>query len=505
MIRKAIPATFALKLALLVLAASPSFAQDAADRSLQVSDQLRLQIRSNPDRFLERQLGILFRLAPDGELTPDAVQRYRRFRMAEFRAEALGAYLWMDLDGDGAVSGAEAATAIETVPEASRPDPDRIMSDVDADGNGTMSLDEMVAASSGQVDRKMERGDLTRGMLEFDMNGDGGVTARELSEAVKRIAAEPLPPRGRQRSRDTAAERNQPNCTYPRVPADAELVLIGSYEAGGLSPISVSGPDRETNIARIFVEPGDKPLFLIGVSYDPVIWRIEGSVDRVAGILAQRSGSGEDPGVGVAGLDRGKVAFLRDFHCLEYVYKTEDVGKIRLIAARIAAGTGHKVDHVVGKYKIGAIAVPSGGDVAMAGDGLLPPAPGTPDIGASRWTILNFAPNTVRLIERWFQRAAQMTRAGPTLAVADVVAPGPVIEYEVLPGKAGLDQLVASGAVVRTFGGRYRVTKEIPRFPPGLYGAHAVTFVIARGVKLPPGNPGHSRVYVEDPASLNGN
>jgi len=505
MIRNAIPATFGLTLTLSVLAASAAVAQDAADPSPQVSYDLRLEIRSNPDRFLERQLGILFKITPDGELTPDVVDRYRRIRMAEFRAEELGSYLWMDLDGDGAVSTTEAAIAIDTVPEASRPDLDRVMSDVDADGDGTISLDEMAAASKGRVDRKMQRSDLTRRLLELDMNGDGGVNARELDEAIKRIAAEPLPPRGQKRSRDTAAEKNRPDCTYPRVPTDAELVLIGSYEAGGLSPISVSGPDRETNIARIFVEPGDKPLFLVAVSYDPVIWKIEGSVDRVAGMLAQRSGSGEQPGVGVVGLDRGKVAFLRDFRCLDYVYKSEDVGKIRLISARIAAGTGHEVDHVVGQYKIGALAVPSGSEVATVGGRLLPQPPGSPYIGVNRWTILNFAPNIVHLVERWLWQAAHVTPGEPAFAVADVVAPGPVIEYEVLPGKAGLVQLVASGAVTRTLSGHYRVIRDIPRFPPGLYGAQSVTFEIARGVKLPPGNPGHSRVYVEDPDSSAGN
>jgi hypothetical protein len=32
-------------------------------------------------------------------------------------------------------------------------------------------------------------------------------------------------------------------------------------------------------------------------------------------------------------------------------------------------------------------------------------------------------------------------------------------------------------------------------FPDGLYGAHAVTFVVPSGIPRPRGNPGHSAVY----------
>jgi hypothetical protein len=82
---------------------------------------------------------------------------------------------------------------------------------------------------------------------------------------------------------------------------------------------------------------------------------------------------------------------------------------------------------------------------------------------------------------------------------AAVVAASPAAAYEVLPGQMGLARLVASGELARQ-NNRFKVVKPIPRFPAGLGGAEAVSFIIAKGVPAPAGSPGHSCVTYEDPA-----
>jgi hypothetical protein len=43
----------------------------------------------------------------------------------------------------------------------------------------------------------------------------------------------------------------------------------------------------------------------------------------------------------------------------------------------------------------------------------------------------------------------------------------------------------------------FRIARPIPRFAAGLYGARLVRFVLARGVPMPAGSPGHSCVISE--------
>jgi hypothetical protein len=105
---------------------------------------------------------------------------------------------------------------------------------------------------------------------------------------------------------------------------------------------------------------------------------------------------------------------------------------------------------------------------------------------------------------------------------ADVrrVPPRPVV------GDVGIDQLLRDGSIRRAMprdvdlwiaatgsadrsalhldivdyrsGGRYvfrtYVVQREMTYPDGLYGAHSVTFIVPRGVPLPYGDPGHSRV-----------
>jgi hypothetical protein len=66
--------------------------------------------------------------------------------------------------------------------------------------------------------------------------------------------------------------------------------------------------------------------------------------------------------------------------------------------------------------------------------------------------------------------------------------------YQVLPGYAGLAQLVGRGSLQVMDNGDFRVRSAIPRYPAGLTGAHAVRFQLAQGVSAPTGAPGHSCV-----------
>ena len=84
-----------------------------------------------------------------------------------------------------------------------------------------------------------------------------------------------------------------------------------------------------------------------------------------------------------------------------------------------------------------------------------------------------------------------------------VVARMPATAYEVLPAQAGLAQLLETGALTQNSSREYIVRQKI-RFPPGLYGAHSVTFLIMKGAPYPDGDPGHSCVVMEEAGERKG-
>ncbi len=62
----------------------------------------------------------------------------------------------------------------------------------------------------------------------------------------------------------------------------------------------------------------------------------------------------------------------------------------------------------------------------------------------------------------------------------------------------GLSQLIGSGHVERTASGAFRIVKPITHMPPSMGGAHSVKLIVAKGVPVPPGSPGHSCVILEE-------
>ncbi|TBW34080.1 hypothetical protein EYW49_18970 [Siculibacillus lacustris] len=80
---------------------------------------------------------------------------------------------------------------------------------------------------------------------------------------------------------------------------------------------------------------------------------------------------------------------------------------------------------------------------------------------------------------------------------ATVVASHPPLVYDVLPGLAGVAQLLDQGALARNPSGEYLIRRKI-RFPGGMYGANSVRFLLLRGVPVPDGELGHSCIVSEE-------
>lgn len=299
-----------------------------------------------------------------------------------------------------------------------------------------------------------------------------------------------------------------PNCTLPRVPANAQIVLAGAYEGQSASTVAVNGLDGQTTLAFVDIEPGTRPIYFVATSYDAMIWVFRGATDRVVQtVLASNGGEQGIGGAGAVGLPAARV---RTAHgCVPYFYTMGPERRAPYTPPRAGPGQaapteasdpnernavetvqrllGRRADVVTAFYGIYVLSLPSG-RITQA-DGSMPPPEG-------------FHRRT------WAQAMVFNPGGLAQVNAADVV--GDRAEaYDVLPNQMGLAQLVGSGQMQYMGGfdqrgiGDYRLVAPIARFPAELRGGHSVRILIDPGVPMPAGDPGHSCVVSsEEPRIL---
>lgn len=255
--------------------------------------------------------------------------------------------------------------------------------------------------------------------------------------------------------------------------ADELVVAFGSYEGDTISTTSVVGQDDVTDSARVVIEPGTTPLYVVLSSYESTIWRFEGAIGRVRHVAMLGYGR-----QGATGIDADLVVDLTSDGAttpLWYDVESSEAGEAR---SAIESALGRSIDVFAGAYEVGTLTVPSA-VVTVASPSA---SPNTPP-GFDPWTYMSAL---------WFTPGG-LVDVDPS----GVVPLGHAERYVVLPQEFGLAALVASGDLERRDSYFY-IARPIPRFPAGLYGAHAVSFVLGRGVPMPDGNPGHSCVVSEE-------
>lgn len=349
---------------------------------------------------------------------------------------------------------------------------DKIMK-ADANGNGQIEGIEMSAVDT---ERNRDYGGrnwqatLARAMLKADPDGNGVLTEAETFALLGQVFAglENIAPV--RRLGEMAA-----NCPMVAAPKDGKLILFGTYEGASVSTVSVTGQDSETSTATIDVESGVGAVTLVISSYDAMVWQFTGATDRISKVYIgslHRNPSDDKAAAGVTGLPKAKVEFFWSRNCFKDFYKVEST-EDTLAAAQVAKQAGRPVDTIFGTYASDVISVPSG---KLAND---------------------YAKKEAKSAD-WLER--EMFRFYPggidKIDLAKVVSETKAENYQVLPQQAGLLQLIREGALQVDDGG-FRILKKI-RYPAGLNGAHSVKFILGKGVPIPDGDPGHSRVNLED-------
>jgi hypothetical protein len=250
------------------------------------------------------------------------------------------------------------------------------------------------------------------------------------------------------------------------------------------------------------VEPGETPLYVVVVSFDPMIWRLSGAVERVERLVlgALVSAPGPDgakvPLVGETGLPADRVTFLGDPKCIKYFTETPSVDSAKAAGA-VRERSGKSPATIAGRYSVWAFSVPSGEIRAVSrkhGGALI-------IVEGARTVRIDADSDTLTLKTGHLEPGSELSRFHPggvieidPNAVVASLAPEP---YVVLPEEAGLRQLLQEGALTVNGRGEYLIHEKIS-FPAGLTGAHRATFLLLTGVPVPDGDPGHSVVVSEE-------
>jgi Ca2+-binding EF-hand superfamily protein len=307
------------------------------------------------------------------------------------------------------------------------------------------------------------------------------------------------------RKNEEAAKAAKAACEMLAPSQGAKVIFLSGYETDALSSATLGSQDAVIHAGRVNVEAGAEPLYVVISTYSPTIWQFGGAIERIERLVLSSSRSGPDSSdpkqlalVGAAGIPAKRISFVRT-NCIGYFTDAPTSGSLQAVA-NVRSKVGKTPDIAAAKYSVGTYSVPSGKIETMRdprqGPLIIQKNAGTLNIvGNPSNVVIQAGPSRARdEMARFFPGG--VTEIDPKTVVANV----PVARYEVLPAQAGLVQLLATGVLTQNSAGEYLVAKKI-RFPAGLTGAHAVTFLVLKGAPYPDGDPGHSCVMVEEGSS----
>jgi len=500
--------------AFLILVAGPTAAQSMPD----LPETTLRAIAASPEKYIERLLSRMDKLNPDGPVTLYHVRRDRAVHTARARARHLKHVLGYDLDGDGRVTRAEYRTrADSSTPEEKHWR--KFTEAADTDRNGTLSSGELYAYADNLARRKRPG---TRSVhhaydvSQFDSNGDQAVTRDEVRSRVAEL--------GQELARLKTAPATD-SCAPPVPPPGAEIVLLGAYDGAGLSTVATNGMERVTTVGAVVIEPGDRRLYIFAAAAGNMIWKVSGAIERVARFVVQPPRSQLGPGTGVTGLPASAVAFVAPGACFKPFHEPAKglAGKATVIMAK---ALGVQADEIVvaGQYELHEMRLPSGEASStkragylgitfsqpkkekeepsagqrksVTGSGLALPQGQKVEATTSASTTPDPGPDPV--IAELTKALRRYHFAGVIeIDPAEVVAPGVVRTYDVLPMPAGAIQLLQRGVIRKTSKRTFTVLKPVPRLPAGwdrISPQHR--FAFAKGVSRTDRGPGRADSWI---------
>ncbi len=413
-----------------------------------------------------------------------------------------------------------------------------LMKRFDLDGDGTITYAEAQSATDAQnkrILRNHHRGQSQlEALLALDPDKDGVLTVTEL-ESLARKAFRTVDTDHDGIISPSEAQAFQaalrPEAAFPEgcqapPPSDSDKIIFVSVgQAGAISDVGflregfnnglVRAERQVTGAPQLDIQPGKGKLYIIAQSAQQAIWNVTGDTQRISRLVLAGPGSnyGQDEPtlqIGAAGIDRGVVSFLKSEeypNCALQVPFSEGASMEAGDTIKSAVGKllGHPADSIMTELY--------GSRISIDADGIAAPASPAPSDDVS-----GLDPET------WKEVRLLLPGGLARLKGKTIISDSSTEPYPVLPGWAGIAQLVHDGVlvpearadhatriVVDSEGGppesivgtgnsvvnatngvvniveekQYRIVKNLVEFPPGLGGDRSLRFVLAKGVTKP--------------------
>jgi len=508
------------------------------------------------------------RMRPGTTMAEAREQLYQRFRQADMdasgtitqadldlrmqimsatsRANVVNRWMQYDLDGDGKVTRDEIAAAhaqhtlrpirigdstVTPTPAQRKEATDQHVAKqmvADADDDGVITFEE-IFQQAREVASKQSIGIQHRRELSipeaFDANHDGTIDFAEFTAVVSRVlaridangngsfdiaeleafaalqkAAQAI--HNQQRAIDQfrhSIDTRAAQCAIPKIPDGVTAIHLEADDGAALSNVSIGGEDGVVTLIDIVVDQGETPFYVVASSRSAVIWRVTGATQRIRRFVSAsetRTGHGQGTRTGVSGLDAAVVHIVARHDCFSTIasgnMRPDATAQLHTILFQSLLGRepdltvrpppGHR-PRTVARFELpaGTLHVKA----AYAGARTLP----TSGPSAVIWQdILRGRPGGVVDVDP-----------------ATVVSATPPHAFEVMPGVAGLAQLVDQGLLEpveflpgwRHPDGRIDVGSlmKSKAGSPGAFEAPSA-FRIVAPMRMP---PGHLSVYGVSP------
>lgn len=512
---RALAAALAASLAPQAIAAPPALATpapaSAPSGTLPFAEVLVERLRQNIHRetYIAQILAPLRQLDTNGDgLDQRDAAREETIARTRARAQLAEQLLSMDYNGDLKVERAEILDFLDGDAQRRAAAADALFQRFDTNRDGAATIAEALATAA-QSRRSEGSGMNVAALLALDPNGDGRLTARELEALAIAVfdyfdtdrdgtlsAAEASAIRAEQRLVREVREKREAGCSFTPPSAAAHFIAYAPYGGQTISTAYVGSPDIETGVIDVTIAPGTQPLYLVLKTYDAVIWRFSGATERIERVVAAsfKTGRQDDrdarrtsSAAGVIGVPRAKVQIAGP-DCLP---RLEDQREIDAGVPQetLTAMFTRKPDAIRADNPIGKLALPALAMTRFEHDNKPAVLPG-------------FDPVI-------WQDALGFSAGGlATIKPGEVVAAEPVGDYDVLPNKFGLAQLVASGHLTYEgtsfFARKFTLQKPIARWPAEMNGALSAAFIKPDNIPMPQGRLGHSCLLtVEQGAKAN--
>jgi len=502
--------------------------------SMQLTEELTVSPALLPaagqykEQYLSKTLNLIRQQGEDGNsITQSLIDAQRNEIVSSARGRFFAATIENDRDGDGVISLSEIEESqskkISIKERKSNPERRELRTRkavkkvLAADSNGDNKITLIEAYEHAKLQSRASRSQRNFSQMEdflaLDPNKDGTLTARELkSLAVKafdkfdvnnnqRIDQEEFKVIKDRRQKLKKKRASSPSadeiglCKLPTPKEKDEVIVISSAGGDAVSSVSVSGMGSQTTFGVMNIEPGDTKLYIYSNTSNSMIWRVEGAVERISQLVLGRSS--ERIGVGVVGLPKAKLTFLKPKTCSQSFTK-KAVGKVTKNQSLMETVLQRSVTAMLPAGRVSTLQVPSG--IKKNRNKRYPSGVRVVQ-GADRYVLTKPVPVNIRQIEvpipvpdgvregMWRRLLLDHPDAIETIVSENVVSETKVENYDVMPGWAGLVQLHQEGKITQLNDGVFLILEVLGRFPHGLQRDDVKEFILGRGIPAPSNLP----------------